>query len=271
MGADLSRVRFDALRDLAGVVLQQGRLLLDATGTSSSRSSTGACARRRDLTSLRAPTRGIAGVAVGAAADPGRLQDHGGGGRDHHRPRAGCTSTDCWRENHGIGPGSVRAAARRDRRYRQTRPTASSRTGRRPTRCPRPGPTSCTWTSGPARSPSSKQPGSRRDRPRRRHHRTHADRVAGPGLLAEHAGRSTCSTPDEKIPGWPAVIRPRPAAQYRHDPGDRYRRSLRAAADRWLPRPGEPDLPRRDPRGRRTGHCDVQVVARTTDPSQARW
>src|SRR6478672_6321228 len=30
MGADLSRVRFDPLRDFSGVVLQQGRLLLDA-------------------------------------------------------------------------------------------------------------------------------------------------------------------------------------------------------------------------------------------------
>src|ERR1051326_4759098 len=30
MGADVSRVRFDPLRDFAGVVLQQGRLLLDA-------------------------------------------------------------------------------------------------------------------------------------------------------------------------------------------------------------------------------------------------
>ena len=30
MGADISRVRFDPLRDFAGVVLQQGRLLLDA-------------------------------------------------------------------------------------------------------------------------------------------------------------------------------------------------------------------------------------------------
>jgi hypothetical protein len=30
MGADVSRARFDALRDFAGVVLQQGRLLLDA-------------------------------------------------------------------------------------------------------------------------------------------------------------------------------------------------------------------------------------------------
>ena len=30
MGADLSRVRFDPRRDHAGVVLQQGRLLLDA-------------------------------------------------------------------------------------------------------------------------------------------------------------------------------------------------------------------------------------------------
>jgi len=29
MGADVSRVRFDPLRDFAGVVLQQGRLLLD--------------------------------------------------------------------------------------------------------------------------------------------------------------------------------------------------------------------------------------------------
>src|SRR6476660_1402884 len=30
MGADVSRVRFDPLRDYAGVILQQGRLLLDA-------------------------------------------------------------------------------------------------------------------------------------------------------------------------------------------------------------------------------------------------
>ena len=30
MGADVSRVRFDPFRDFAGVVLQQGRLLLDA-------------------------------------------------------------------------------------------------------------------------------------------------------------------------------------------------------------------------------------------------
>src|SRR6476659_2224107 len=30
MGADVSRVRFDPLRDFSGVVLQQGRLLLDA-------------------------------------------------------------------------------------------------------------------------------------------------------------------------------------------------------------------------------------------------
>src|SRR3954468_3509120 len=30
MSADVSRVRFDPLRDFAGVVLQQGRLLLDA-------------------------------------------------------------------------------------------------------------------------------------------------------------------------------------------------------------------------------------------------
>src|SRR5204862_2828099 len=29
MGVDVSRVRFDPLRDFAGVVLQQGRLLLD--------------------------------------------------------------------------------------------------------------------------------------------------------------------------------------------------------------------------------------------------
>ena len=30
MSADISRVRFDPLRDFSGVVLQQGRLLLDA-------------------------------------------------------------------------------------------------------------------------------------------------------------------------------------------------------------------------------------------------
>jgi len=30
MGADVSRARFDPMRDFAGLVLQQGRLLLDA-------------------------------------------------------------------------------------------------------------------------------------------------------------------------------------------------------------------------------------------------
>ena len=47
MGADLSRVRFDPLRDYAGVVLQQGRLLLDARlQRATSPSSIGGCAPR---------------------------------------------------------------------------------------------------------------------------------------------------------------------------------------------------------------------------------
>ena len=48
MGADFSRVRFDPLRDFAGVVLQQGRLLLDARLQRVRRDrSTAGCARRR--------------------------------------------------------------------------------------------------------------------------------------------------------------------------------------------------------------------------------
>lgn len=64
MGADLSRVRFDALRDHAGVVLQQGRLLLDADWN-----ELVAIVERRlragvaDLDS-NGPVTGIAGVAV---------------------------------------------------------------------------------------------------------------------------------------------------------------------------------------------------------------
>lgn len=64
MGADISRVRFDALRDLSGVVLQQGRLLLDADWN-----ELVAIVERRlragavDLGGV-GPASGIAGVAV---------------------------------------------------------------------------------------------------------------------------------------------------------------------------------------------------------------
>ena len=64
MGADVSRVRFDALRDHSGVLMQQGRLLLDADWNElvdivERRLRAGAA----DLGST-GPTAGIAGVAV---------------------------------------------------------------------------------------------------------------------------------------------------------------------------------------------------------------
>src|SRR6201995_5274360 len=64
MGADLSRVRFDPRRDHAGVVLQQGRLLLDADFN-----ELVAILERRIRASVadldsNGPTAGIAGVAV---------------------------------------------------------------------------------------------------------------------------------------------------------------------------------------------------------------
>jgi hypothetical protein len=64
MGADLSRVRFDSRRDHAGVVLQQGRLLLDADWN-----ELVAILERRIRASVadldsNGPTSGIAGVAV---------------------------------------------------------------------------------------------------------------------------------------------------------------------------------------------------------------
>ena len=64
MGADLSRVRFDARRDHAGVILQQGRLLLDADWN-----ELVAIIERRIRASVadldsNGPTAGVAGVAV---------------------------------------------------------------------------------------------------------------------------------------------------------------------------------------------------------------
>ena len=64
MGADLSRVRFDTRSDHAGVVLQQGRLLLDADWN-----ELVAILDRRLRASIadldsKGPAPGIAGVAV---------------------------------------------------------------------------------------------------------------------------------------------------------------------------------------------------------------
>ena len=95
MGADLSRVRFDALRDHAGVVLQQGRLLLDADWN-----ELVAIVERRiragvaDLDS-DGPAPGIAGVAVVPRTTPHGFEITPDGRGAQHRSAAGCTSTAC--------------------------------------------------------------------------------------------------------------------------------------------------------------------------------
>ena len=74
---------------------------------------------------------------------------------------------------------------------------------------------------------------------------------------------ATCATPDDELNGWLDIIRPSAgrltteACRRRDD-----RRSLSHPAKRRLPRAGEPDLSRRDPRRWRSRRGDLQMVTR---------
>ena len=103
MGADLSRVRFDARRDHAGVVLQQGRLLLDGDWN-----ELVAIVERRiraeaaDLDSP-GPTAGIAGVAVVPRTTPDAFKvTLAGSALSIGRGRMYVDGL--LAENHGVGP-----------------------------------------------------------------------------------------------------------------------------------------------------------------------
>ena len=208
MGADLSRVRFDARNDYAGVVLQQGRLLLDAdwnelvaildrklraaspTSTPRARrpgSPGWRWCRGRPPTRSRSPSRRRADASAGA----------------------GCTST-------GSSPRTTASAPTRSsrcsprRRAPPTRRTSSSPTGPTPTRCRRPAASWPTWTCGTARSPTSRH----RTWSSRRSASTppHAGRPRGRCGSTPSAGRrSPAPPPTPTSPaGRPSSRRPEP-------------------------------------------------------------
>ena len=153
MGADLSRVRFDPLRDFAGVVLQQGR----------------AAARRRLQRARRDPRPAPAGGdrrphVVRPRPRPRRRRR----GCPARRPTGSASHRDggeltigrgrmyvdgLLAENHGVRRPTFDPLLAEADRHRTTRPTSTSPTGRRPTPCPTAAPTSPTSTSGSARSP----------------------------------------------------------------------------------------------------------------------
>ena len=261
MGADVSRVRFDPLRDFAGVVLQQGRLLLDAdfneyVAILDRRLRAETC----DLTSF-GPDPDHAGVAWVPRQTPDGVPRHRLRRRRSRSAAAGCTSTGCsprttastppgfdplLSERTGHGRHAVRQAA--------VLADARSAAGRRPApRLPR-----RLGARGHATSriPTSSRSRSASTRPR-------AGRPRGRCGCSRTSAPRTCASDDDDIPGWLDVIRPS-AGRLTTDTidGRARRRPVRAAADRRLPRAREPDLPRRDPRGRRARHGDVQVVAR---------
>lgn len=119
MGADLSRVRFDALRDHSGVVLQQGRLLLDADWNElvaivDRRLRAGAV----DLGS-RGPQPGIAGVAFVPRTTPDAfLVTAGSGGLTIGRGRMYVDGLVA--ENHGTGAPEHDAVLSEVRRSQDT-------------------------------------------------------------------------------------------------------------------------------------------------------
>ena len=103
MGADISRVRFDPQRDHSGVILQQGRLLIDADWN-----ELVAILQRRlaagvaDLAS-KGPAPGIAGVAVVPETTPDAFKvTLAGGGLTIGRGRMYVDGL--LAENHGLAP-----------------------------------------------------------------------------------------------------------------------------------------------------------------------
>lgn len=102
MGADLSRVRFDSLLDRSGVILQQGRLLLD-----SDYNEQVALAERRLRASIAdldgpGPKNGIAGVAVVPRTTPDAFKITAANG-DLDIGRGRLYVDGLLAENHGMG------------------------------------------------------------------------------------------------------------------------------------------------------------------------
>ena len=177
-------------------------------------------------------------------------------------------------ENHGRPPTGFDPLLAERAGHAPTRPTTSSRTGRR--RTPLPDrrsaprlPRRLAARGHPPRGPDLVEVAVGVDTTARR------QTVWQVRLLAGTSAALGCASDDDDIPGWLDADQPVGGpADHRHDRRRRRRRPLRAAADRRLPRAREPDLPGRDPRRRRARHGDVQVVARQRlgrDARSSRW
>ena len=230
MGADVSRVRFDPLRDFAGVVLQQGRLLLDGdfneyVALLDRRLRAETC----DLTSF-GPDPDHAGVAWVPRQTPDALPRHGRRRRAHDRPRADVRRRPARREPRP-------AAARRSTRCSPSRPARADTPYDEQPYWPTPDPL-------PDRRPAPRLPrrlaarghaprGSRASsRSRSASTRPRARRRSGRCGCCRDVGGATCASDDDDIPGWldadRALGRP---PDHRHDRRRRRRRPVRAAAD----------------------------------------
>ena len=261
MGADVSRVRFDPLRDFAGVVLQQGRLLLDAdfneyVALLDRRLRAETC----DLTSF-GPDPDHAGVAWVPRQTPDGFQRHGLRRRAHDRPRPHVRRRAARREpRRRRRSASTRCS--RSAPARPTRRTRSSRTGRRPTRCRRAAPHLAyldVWEREVTylEDPDLVEVAVGVDT-------TARTQTAWQVRLLPNIGNATCASDDDEIPGWLDVIAPvgRPADD-RHDRG-RAPTTTRASCRRAAATAGSRTRPTasRSTTGGAPGHGDVQVVAR---------
>ena len=206
MGADLSRMRFDSLRDHAGVVLQQGRLLLDSDWNElvsildrRQRASTA------DLDS-NGPAPGKAGVAVVPRTTPDAFKvTLSGGALTIGRGRMYVDGI--LAENHGVGDLDFDPLLA-EQQHTEDTPYADQPYG----------PVPDLATSGThlayldvwqrevtsVEDPDLVDPAIGVDT-------TAATQTAWQVRLHEVGSAATCSTPDDDIDGWPELIAPTPS------------------------------------------------------------
>lgn len=206
MGADLSRVRFDARRDHAGVVMQQGRLLLDADWN-----ELVAILERR----LRAnvadlarpgPQPGIAGVAAVSRLTPDAFRIVSTG--DTLTIGRGRMYVDgLLAENHGAGPDEFDAVLAEPRGSVADLPYDAQPYRPEPPDLPADG-THLVYLDVWQRevthleAPDLVEPAVGVDTTAR------TQTVWQVKLHPVDGGGITCGTPDEDVPGWSAVIAP---------------------------------------------------------------
>jgi hypothetical protein len=249
MGADVSRVRFDPLRDFAGVVLQQGRLLLDGdfneyVALLDRRLRAETC----DLTSFgpdpkhagtswvpRQTPDGFRVTASGGALSIGRGRMYVDGllAENHGKTRTGFDALLSERTGTADTPYT-------EQPYWPT-----------PDALPAGGPHLAyvdVWQREVTHleDPSLVEVAVGVDT-------TARAQTAWQVRLLPNIGNATCASDDDEIPGWLDVIRPS---------AGRLTTGTVAVAPGDDPRSREPDLSGRDPCRRRPWDGDVQMVAR---------